>query len=137
MQFQLQRDEFLKGMAMIKADSIPKLKQAMATWGNELRDSNKAKSLYLFAFEYNKQPNAKIIPVQLAEALWQVLLKDWKRLPDWLRFVNERYAGKAVSKDVWNQLYEFMSTVKTDFSNYDSDGAWPVMIDEFVDKMKK
>lgn len=32
---------------------------------------------------------------------------------------------KAISRDTWQQFYEFTQTIKTDFSNFDFEGAWP------------
>jgi DCN1-like protein 1/2 len=44
---------------------------------------------------------------------------------------------QSVSRDLWNQLWEFVRDVKPDFSNYDQvTGAWPSQIDLFVESMK-
>jgi len=40
---------------------------------------------------------------------------------------------KAVSRDVWDQCLEFSREIKPDLSNWEDDGAWPVIIDEFVE----
>jgi len=37
-----------------------------------------------------------------------------------------------VSEDVWWQLLEFACSVRDDLSNYDVNGAWPVLVDDFV-----
>ncbi|CAI5956645.1 unnamed protein product [Closterium sp. NIES-64] len=44
--------------------------------------------------------------------------------------LHQRY---AVSEDTWQQVLDFSCTIGADLSMYDSDGAWPVLIDEFVE----
>ncbi|KAI0648307.1 hypothetical protein C8Q79DRAFT_566909 [Trametes meyenii] len=39
---------------------------------------------------------------------------------------------KGVNKDLWNMALEFCRTVHPDLSNYEPDGAWPTMLDDFV-----
>ena len=64
---------------------------------------------------------------------WNILLHslvDSNLLRLWVEFVSEN--GKAVTKDTWNLLLEFVTSVDPYLSNYDFDGAWPTMIDDFV-----
>jgi DCN1-like protein 4/5 len=49
-----------------------------------------------------------------------------------LAFLTER-SVKAVTKDVWDMLLAFSTTIDDDMSNFDEDGAWPVLLDEFVE----
>ncbi|EFJ34321.1 hypothetical protein SELMODRAFT_405551 [Selaginella moellendorffii] len=41
----------------------------------------------------------------------------------------------AITEDTWRQVLEFSRVVHEDLSNYDPEGAWPVLVDEFVDHM--
>ncbi len=45
--------------------------------------------------------------------------------------------GKAISKDTWCQFLEFSRNIQPDLSNFEVDGAWPVLIDSFVEACKK
>ncbi|KAM6286128.1 DCN1-like protein 5 isoform 2-T2 [Spheniscus humboldti] len=43
---------------------------------------------------------------------------------------------RVMNKDQWYNVLEFSRTVHADLSNYDEDGAWPVLLDEFVEWQK-
>ncbi|XP_023226657.1 DCN1-like protein 4 isoform X2 [Centruroides sculpturatus] len=43
---------------------------------------------------------------------------------------------KVINKDQWCNVLEFSRTINSDLSNYDEDGAWPVLLDEFVEWLK-
>uniref|UniRef100_A0A2I3FYQ6 DCN1-like protein n=1 Tax=Nomascus leucogenys TaxID=61853 RepID=A0A2I3FYQ6_NOMLE len=43
---------------------------------------------------------------------------------------------KVINKDQWCNVLEFSRTINLDLSNYDEDGAWPVLLDEFVEWYK-
>ncbi|KAE9444668.1 hypothetical protein C3L33_23435, partial [Rhododendron williamsianum] len=45
--------------------------------------------------------------------------------------------NKAISRDTWSQLLEFARMVDPTLSNYDAEGAWPYLIDEFVEYLNE
>jgi hypothetical protein len=47
----------------------------------------------------------------------------------WLKFLDERSNQRSITKDTWDLLLDFSTTIKPDFSNYDHDGAWPTYVD--------
>jgi DCN1-like protein 4/5 len=105
--------------------------------------------LYQFCFTLAKPPHSRNIDIETAMALWSVLLAlRYPITTELIEFLNvslalyvstpypnpqqESGSYKGANKDIWNMVYEFCQTVNEEFSNYEVDGAWPTMLDDFV-----
>jgi len=133
-QCEFTKQEFTNGMIDMSCDSSAQLCQRLADYEAELTaDLSKLRDLYLFAWTYGKHSDAKTMEFETAIEYWNILLTNCvnhELLGLWIEFVaNSR---KAVTKDTWNLLLEFATSVDSALSNYDFDGAWPTMIDDFV-----
>ena len=65
-----------------------------------------------------------------------LLAKQWSLYPSFDEFL-EQSKYKVLNKDQWCNILEFSRSISPDLRNYDEDGAWPVMLDEFVDWHRK
>ena len=82
----------------------------------------------------------KQLAKEMAAELWKLLLPLYGNdalADNWINFVENHCPKKAITKDVWNMVFELVVSTEPDLSNYDEDGAWPVLIDDFVVHMKK
>ncbi|KAI0927981.1 hypothetical protein AcW1_005371 [Taiwanofungus camphoratus] len=97
-------------------------------------DTKKAfNELYSFCFVLAKPPQARNIDIETASAFWSVLVAPlYPIMSDILRFINDMGTVKGITKDLWGMALEFCRTVQPDLSNYDADGAWPTLLDDFV-----
>ncbi|WVZ81839.1 hypothetical protein U9M48_029171 [Paspalum notatum var. saurae] len=128
------RQEFIGGLQSIGVDSIEKFRGKLPSLRAELKDDNKFREIYNFAFTWAREKGQKSLSLETAIGMWQLLFaeRNWPLLDHWCQFLQVRH-NKAISRDTWAQLLEFVKTIDPQLSNYDDEGAWPYLIDEFVE----
>eukprot|EP00933_Yihiella_yeosuensis_P019393 TRINITY_DN15737_c0_g1_i2.p1 TRINITY_DN15737_c0_g1~~TRINITY_DN15737_c0_g1_i2.p1 ORF type:complete len:261 (+),score=50.21 TRINITY_DN15737_c0_g1_i2:100-882(+) len=130
------RDEFSKGMQRLGCDDIQKLRAKLEDLRAQLGDRNTCKEVYAFTFQFALDQGQRCLPLETCVEFWKLLLPPHFALLDkWLEFV-EAKVKNAISRDTWMMLYDLATQVKPDLSDYDVNGAWPVMLDEFVDYVR-
>ncbi|XP_042060223.1 DCN1-like protein 1 [Salvia splendens] len=128
------KQEFITGLQSLGIDSMEKLKERIPFMRSELKDEQKFREIYNYAFGWAKEKGQKSLALDTAIGMWQLLFaeKQWPLVDHWCQFLQARH-NKAISRDTWSQLLEFARIVDPALSNYDPEGAWPYLIDEFVD----
>ncbi|KAK4536614.1 hypothetical protein CDCA_CDCA09G2639 [Cyanidium caldarium] len=123
------------------------------------------RDFYLFAFEYSREADTqKTLNVEDAKQLWALLLgepgclglsisaattttpstasRSWKYLALFMEFLGRAELGHSgVSRDTWAMTLDFARATQTDsddqLASYDETGAWPVLLDEFVEYVRQ
>lgn len=144
---------------MNRCDSISKLRNKLEYLRSLLNDQSTFKSIYRYSFDFAKVYNfinqlinlnnyrflieniqdkdQRSIDLDTAKGMLQLLLsKRWALYPYFHQFL-EQSKYKVLNKDQWCNVLEFSRSISPDLSNYDEDGAWPVLLDEFVDWYRK
>lgn len=128
--------EWLHGLTELQCDSIGKLQNKLQYLRSLLQDSASFKSIYRYAFDFARDKDQRSLDIETAKAMLGLLLGgQWSLLAKFSLFLDQsRY--RVVNKDQWCNVLEFSRAVDPDLKNYDVDGAWPVLLDEFVEWLK-
>ncbi|XP_052795758.1 DCN1-like protein 5 [Mya arenaria] len=129
--------EWLKGMTEIQCDCIAKIRQKLEYLRSLLEDMVQFKNIYRYAFDFARDKDQRSMDIDTAKAMLTLLLgKKWPLFTSFHQYLDQsKY--KVINKDQWCNILEFSRSIFPDLSNYDEDGAWPVMLDEFVDWYKE
>jgi DCN1-like protein 1/2 len=109
-------------------------------------DSALFKKVYRYAFIAGREKDQKSLALENALIYWSMLFSApgmaWKGKHDWLElwktFLGEKWT-RSVNRDMWNMILEFaLKTIKDEsLSFWNEDGAWPSIIDDFVEWCKQ
>jgi len=131
------KEEFMGGMQKLGCDSAEKLNTKLEDLRAMLSDRTLCKEIYAFTFQFALDHGQRCLPVEMCIEFWKLLLREhFALLDEWIAFVEKRVKN-AISKDTWMMLYDLATQVKPDLSDYDMNGAWPVLLDEFVEQVKQ
>uniref|UniRef100_A0AAV1T8M0 Defective in cullin neddylation protein n=1 Tax=Peronospora matthiolae TaxID=2874970 RepID=A0AAV1T8M0_9STRA len=129
------RTEFRRGMHKLQCRSIEELRGKIPCLRSQMQERAHLGTIYAFAYGFSKDPAQKSLALELAIELWDLLLPGhfyWHR--HWIQYVRDN-SRSVVPKDLWLQVLDFGLQINPDLSNYDENGAWPVLLDEFAAHM--
>ncbi|XP_008307147.1 DCN1-like protein 5 [Cynoglossus semilaevis] len=130
------KEEWLRGMTSLQCDNTERLRSKLDFLRSELNDSTVFKNVYRYAFDFSRDKDQRSLDMDTAKSMLALLLgRTWQLFPVFHQFL-EQSKYKGMNKDQWYNVLEFSRTINTDLSNYDEDGAWPVLLDEFVEWLK-
>jgi len=132
------QEEFVGGFAKLGLDSVEKIKAYVPKFRGLLDSDDTLHKIYNFAFEFYKDNKDKQhIDIDTATAILGLLMNKRPHVHRFQKFLKNQTQYKALNWDQWSLLFDFVRQVKDDFSNYEPDGAWPVLMDMYVDWVKE
>lgn len=130
------REEFVRGMEKLRCDDLKKLQGKLGECRAMLADKKGCKEVYGFTFHFSLDEGQRCLPVDVCLELWKLLLPPhFALLEAWLSFVEE-HAKCNIPQDTWMMLYDLATQLKPDLSDFDVDGSWPVLLDDFVESVR-
>lgn len=128
--------EWLRGLTDLQCDTPQKLQGKMELLRSFLDDPVTFKSIYRYAYDFARDKDQRSMDIDTGKAMLQLLLgKHWSLYSSFHQFI-EQSKYRVINKDQWFNILEFSRSICNDLSNYDEDGAWPVLLDEFVEWLK-
>ncbi len=130
---QFTREEFERGMESLGADSIASLKSKIPAIKAELVATPVFKDFYKFCFQASREGTNRTVEKEVAITLLGMVMADRHHFHtnEIIKFLAV-FKKKNITADEWNNILEFVIQVKDDMSNHDEDGAWSVLIDDYV-----
>ncbi|KAJ3134710.1 DCN1-like protein 1 [Physocladia obscura] len=130
---EFKRQGWIDGWTKLQCQTLDDMKKCVnERMRKDLDDPTIFREIYLFTFGFAKAENQKSLGLETATAFWQLLFTGkYKYIELWIEFLEDH--KNAISKDTWNQFLDFTLKYPNDFDGYAEDGAWPLLIDEFVE----
>ncbi|KAK1358159.1 Defective in cullin neddylation protein [Heracleum sosnowskyi] len=133
-------EEWRKGLKVLHADTLVKLKKALLELEREVKRQSSFLEFYTFSFQYClTEENQKSIDIEsICELLNLVLGPEFRAQVDlFVQYLKTQTDYKVLNMDQWTGFYRFCNEISfPDMSNYDEELAWPFILDNFVEWVK-
>lgn len=130
------KSEWKKGLTMLRADSPPVMLARLDVLDKQLRDSTKSaafKDFFRFSFRFSRSPGQKALEIDTVKALLPIVLPPTHpHVTKLIAFLEASPSVRGFTEDQWNSFLIFTHEIAEDFSNFDPEGAWPSVLDDFV-----
>ena len=132
---QLSRDEFYNGMGLLGCDSIEALKATTPSLDTGFLERQQFREFFKFVFQFSREGTHRTIEKDVVAALLPLAASN--RSNHTVQFVEflEQCSTTRITLDQWTSFLEFSDKVSPPpcFDGYEEDGAWPLLIDEYVE----
>jgi len=130
--------EFVDGLTSLRADSVQALKKKASSLVSGLSDAKAYRQVYEYSFNFCKgDAEKKLIDLETAAAMLTVVMGDRYPFKDMFLEFLKQSSVKGLNTDQWMCFLEFSKSTKKDLVNYDDNSSWPILLDDFVEWIRK
>lgn len=136
---EISRDEFKEGFYNWGATDIKEMKRKCRRLTAQMSSDNEMyHGFYVWCFDYFKEEEKKVMPVDEANEAWTLLMRNWSAVGDWTAFTEAQGAESkrrsVITKDLWREVWFFAKKVLPDCSNFDDvdEGDFPMYLEDYV-----
>jgi hypothetical protein len=133
----ISREEFENSMRQNKLTTIESIKNIVPALDPGFLERDEFHDFYKFAFKFSLEGTKRILDKELVMELLPIILDDARapHLKSFIKFLGSS-EYKVITKDQWDSFLLFTETTSLDCSDFDENGAWPLLLDDFVCYMK-
>lgn len=85
-------------------------------------------------------PGKKVLPIDAAISMWEILIgsrcKFFTQWGTFLKAMEAKNSQFAINQDNWNLFLQLVDQTGGTWVNFEDDGSWSTLIDEFGEHMK-
>ena len=133
------REEWLTGQQNlgVATSNETLVEQLQAIYAAVRKNTEQLRSLHRFTHQFCREERKKNIDVGAAVPMLGLLHEKAYpgHVPKLCEFLqsHETSTKRGVSADEWAMMLNFFAEIKPDCSNYQDDGAWPLLLDDYVE----
>ncbi|KAA3456238.1 DCN1-like protein 4 isoform X1 [Gossypium australe] len=133
-------EEWRRGMKALRADTVSKLRKALPELEKEVKRPSNFEDFYSYSFCYclTEEKQKSIDIESICQLLDLVLGSHFRAQVDYfIEYLKIQSDYKVINMDQWMGFFRFCNEISfPDFSNYNPDLAWPLILDNFVEWMQ-
>lgn len=138
----IKHDEFIKAMKSMNKSTLAHIAQLLPSLDPGFMEASEFKNFFSFVHKFSREENTqkKFLDRDFAVALMPIVLNKNRapHLDKFLEFLQTLPETTTITADQWSSFLHFNESVTLDLQGYDvENGAWPLILDEYVEWRKK
>eukprot|EP00611_Tribonema_gayanum_P010383 TRINITY_DN2038_c0_g1_i4.p1 TRINITY_DN2038_c0_g1~~TRINITY_DN2038_c0_g1_i4.p1 ORF type:complete len:182 (-),score=24.68 TRINITY_DN2038_c0_g1_i4:133-678(-) len=129
----LSQTAFVTGMVNLGYSSVEALRGLLPSLDPKDMDFGEFREFYRYAYHFTRDRTSATLEKDIACALLPMVMGN--RSPHthtFVQFLEARTSNDNMTFDQWNSFLEFTRAIGQDLSEYSDEGAWPILLDEYV-----